>query len=168
MLPERERLGHTAAGVQSESGLSPVELPGSQEAPPAAALAVTVAELDATRALVGVTGELDLAVTGTLTDVLNGQLAAGRRVVLLDLSDLEFCSCAGLGALLANRSRFRDAGGALTLVGAPDCLKRLVQLTGANEILSAREWPERLARPEMAPDPPSGLQPDTTTVSRAH
>ena len=93
------------------------------------ALLTTVTAVDLTDAIVGLSGELDLAVVNAVTEVLDAQLDAGRRHVLLDVSELAFCTCAGLGCLMASRHRLAAVGGTLTLTGLNDSLRRLLQLT---------------------------------------
>lgn len=99
-------------------------------------LLITVTPADLTGATVGVTGELDLAVIDELTQVLNAQLEAGRRHVLIDVSDLAFCSCAGLGSLMASRHRFAAVGGTLTLTGLERYLGRLLRLTDLEQFFA--------------------------------
>ena len=96
-------------------------------APPA--LLVTVTDVDLAGATIRVTGQLDLAAVDILTEVLDAQLDAGRIDVRIDVSDVAFCSCAGLGSLLASRHRFAAAGGTLTLIGLDGCVGRLLRLT---------------------------------------
>ncbi|WP_329056107.1 STAS domain-containing protein [Amycolatopsis sp. NBC_01488] len=54
----------------------------------------------AERTVVAVTGELDLAVTGRLAARLGEELDLAPRALVIDLSDLTFCSARGLGVLL--------------------------------------------------------------------
>ena len=93
------------------------------------ALLTAVTAVDLTGAIVGLSGELDSAVVDVVTEVLNDQLDAGRRHVLLDVSELAFCSCAGLGCLVVSRHRFAAVGGTLTMTGLNDCVGRLLELT---------------------------------------
>ena len=124
------------AGVPSVT--LPVEPPRTADAT-RPALLVTVKAVDITGAIVRVTGELDLAATDMLTAALNAQLDAGRRDVLIDMSDLAFCSCAGLGSLVASHHRFVAAGGTLTLTGFEGCVGRLLRLTDLDQFFATSE-----------------------------
>ena len=115
------------------SVMSRPELPRTEDAA-RPALLITVNAVNLTGVIVAVTGELDFAVTRALTTVLDAQLDAGRRDVLIDVSNLAFCSCAGLGAILASRHRLAAVGGTLTLTGLEGYLERLLRLTELDQV----------------------------------
>jgi anti-anti-sigma factor len=46
--------------------------------------------------------------------------------MIVDLTDLTFCDCAGIGALIHQRIRLLEAGSALTIVNPPRMLQRLI------------------------------------------
>ena len=119
---------HTVAIVRADSGLVAVE-GADPEVSAGAVFVAIVTPVDQTRSNVTVTGELDLAVVPFLTDVLDREFADGRRDLMIDVSDLTFCSCAGLGGLLASRHRIAAAGGTLTLTDLAGCVGRLLHLT---------------------------------------
>jgi anti-sigma B factor antagonist len=166
---------HAAAIVRADSGLVAVERPKPEQSA-RAVLAVTVARHEPTHSNVKVTGELDLAVVPFLTDVMNRELAAGSRHLLVDVSELTYCSCAGLGALLATRHRFTSAGGTLTLTGLEGYLGRLMRLTDHLEHRSGRPaGPAERDRSQSAPqaaraargsDSPRGATPAPEPLAR--
>jgi anti-anti-sigma factor len=86
-------------------------------------------------ATVTVTGDLDCATAPRLRATLEG-LAASGQTVLVDLSGTEFMDCAGVGVLMGSHARQRDLGGDL-VVGSPGGpVLRVLELTGALEVIS--------------------------------
>ena len=104
-------------------------------------LEVTTIGIDTTHALVQLRGELDVASEPLVTAVLENQLGLGRRFVLLDLSRLSFCDCAGLHAIVAGHHAFVAAGGALRLAGLTRRLSRLLKLAHLDEVLILNDRP---------------------------
>lgn len=82
------------------------------------------------RALVRLTGELDLDTRDELRRVLDAALAASRTGVDLDLTDVRFCDCAGLNTLLAARERARREGRTLTFTAVGPAARHVFDLTG--------------------------------------
>jgi anti-anti-sigma factor len=103
------------------------------------ALLVVVSPVDSGDAVVVVAGDLDLAVVDVLRDVLDCQLAAGCRDVLIDLAGLSFCSCAGLAMLVEVHRRFEAVGGTVTLTGLEGCVGRLLRLIDLDHVFGSPE-----------------------------
>ncbi|MFI8461996.1 STAS domain-containing protein [Kitasatospora sp. NPDC085464] len=74
-------------------------------------------------------GEIDLDTAPTLRRALAAALASHREVVL-DLSEVTFMDCAGLGALVQACDQADRRGRRLILRGAGRCVVRLLELTG--------------------------------------
>jgi anti-anti-sigma factor len=87
-------------------------------------------------------GELDLASQGSLGRRLDPLTAAGRHLIL-DLSALRFCDCAGLGLFLRLQRQAAAAGGALHLLGPNPRFGRLLALTGTRELFQTEARPCR-------------------------
>jgi anti-anti-sigma factor len=79
-------------------------------------------------------GELDLATTPELSHLLEANEGEGCVGIVLDLGDLAFVDCAGLGPLLAASHRAAANGHRFTMLAASPAARRLFELTG-NEIL---------------------------------
>lgn len=80
--------------------------------------------------LVRLRGDLDLDSSDDLSERLAAQLREPARTVLLDVSEVTFCSSAGLG-VLADARRLADAGGIeLVLVGVGRSVHRPLEVTG--------------------------------------
>lgn len=97
-----------------------------------------------------VAGELDLATVGRLAAVLEQQYQAGRCFARLDLSEVSFLDCAGLGVLVHAHHRFL-AHGTLILTGVSPRIQRLLELTGLDQVLFTIA---RATDPQPAPNAP--------------
>lgn len=86
--------------------------------------------------LVALDGELDLSVVGLLDDAVRQAVAAGLRLVVIDLSALSFCDSSGLGGLLGASRVVRGVGGTLLVAGAHGAVQRLLQLTSMERALT--------------------------------
>lgn len=61
-------------------------------------------------------GELDLVSSPRVRQQVHEAVAAGRRNVVLDLSEVVFCDSSGVGVLIAARRLLHSCGGRLRLV----------------------------------------------------
>ncbi len=82
-------------------------------------------------------GELDLAVADELARVALEGLASASALSI-DLHEITFVDSTGLGSLLRIRNEATAAGKALTLVGVPPALDRLLQITGLTDAFERR------------------------------
>lgn len=98
-------------------------------------LTITVSKRDELRAGVRLVGELDLASVPILTACLENLAALGARYVRADLSGLSFIDCAGLGALLEAHFEFLRIRGTLIITGTGPTARRLMRITGLDEVL---------------------------------
>ncbi len=96
---------------------------------------VTCTARDGDGALVHLSGELDLSTAAELTAVLDGLAADGARRLLLDLTDLTFCDSTGIAAFVRADNRAADDGGWLRVTGATGRVRRVLQVTGLDEVL---------------------------------
>jgi anti-anti-sigma factor len=93
---------------------------------------------DTTRGTAALSGELDIAGTGRLRAVLDRLRHDGYTEIVIDLAELSFLDAAGLGVLARAHGEFRAAGGRIVLVGLDPGHRRLLALTGLDEILDVR------------------------------
>lgn len=63
-----------------------------------------------------ISGELDLGSSHMVRQQVHEAVAAGRRHVVLDLSEVRFCDSSGVGVLIAARRLLHSCGGRLRLV----------------------------------------------------
>jgi anti-sigma B factor antagonist len=90
---------------------------------------------DEWRAAVQLCGELDIANADELGRELNAHLDAGRRVIRVDASQVEFMDSTAVGALVRANTRCRDMHGSLILTGVRRPLQRLLQIAGLDQVL---------------------------------
>jgi anti-anti-sigma factor len=79
------------------------------------ALKVLRAEKDGW-AIVSVSGEMDLVTSPAVRQHVHDAVADGRRNVVLDLGDVQFCDSSGVGVLIAARRLMRSCAGRLRLI----------------------------------------------------
>ena len=85
--------------------------------------------------LVTVAGECDLHTGLQLRDVLTSEVSRRVRRLILDLSGLAFMDSTGLQVLLSVRNVLIVRGGILALVSPQPVVARVLELTGADQII---------------------------------
>lgn len=85
-------------------------------------------------AVVRPVGDVDTATAAPLREAIHGQVSAGARHVVLDLSGVEFMGSAGLALLIAEREAAISREGELRLAGVPRTAGRALSLTGLTEL----------------------------------
>lgn len=63
-----------------------------------------------------VSGELDLVTSPAVRQHVHDAVAEGRRLLVLDLSEVLFCDSSGVGVLIASRRLMRSCAGRLRLI----------------------------------------------------
>jgi anti-sigma B factor antagonist len=86
------------------------------------------------RTVVRLCGEADVSVVPLLTERLRDAAAAGNPIVV-DLADVAFLDCACLNALSIFSAAQRAAGRDSRLTGVPPFVRRLLVLTGREDLL---------------------------------
>lgn len=87
-----------------------------------------------------IAGELDMAAALKLEPQLDRLLdAPGVRRLECDLAGVSFVDSAGLGLLLALRERARDRGIAMTLVSVSAPVRRVLDFSGLETVLTAHD-----------------------------
>jgi anti-sigma B factor antagonist len=93
------------------------------------------ADLNGETALVGLSGEFDLAAEPEFA----GQVARIEgdrfRKVVLDLSEVTFIDSTGLRLILGLWERSRERGAELVLVRGPDAVHRVFEVTGLENVV---------------------------------
>ena len=85
------------------------------------------------RAVLVLTGDLDLAAVDDLREGAQVQLAAGCRHLTLDLTGVTFLDSSGLGALVELRNTTRRSGVTLAVVNVPPGPARIITIAGLAE-----------------------------------
>jgi anti-sigma B factor antagonist len=84
--------------------------------------------------LVELVGEADLT-SRQLKDVLDAEVAAGPALLVVDMSRLTFMDAGALQVILAAWRRLREAGGVMVLASPSGPVRRILELTGADELV---------------------------------
>ncbi|MEU7072424.1 STAS domain-containing protein [Streptomyces narbonensis] len=93
------------------------------------------------RVLARVSGEIDMDDAAGLREALATALAASRSGLDIDLAAVTFCDSSGLDVLLDLNRRAMDAGKTLVLTAVSRPTALLLSLTGAQRVLTVRDWP---------------------------
>ncbi|MEU3671759.1 MULTISPECIES: STAS domain-containing protein [Streptomyces] len=83
-----------------------------------------------------VRGDVDFDNAATLRTALLAALVSHRGSLLVDLSQVSFCDCAGLHTLLTARTASRRAGRSLHITASGRPVERLLQLTDTRDLLT--------------------------------
>ena len=86
--------------------------------------------------IVAISGEVDVCTEAPLQQALLRIIRERSARLMLDLSGVSFMDCAGLRALLATRRRAELRGGCMRLIAASAAVRRIIELTGAQEALA--------------------------------
>jgi len=87
------------------------------------------------RATIQVAGEVDLATSPQLQAVLIDLVDQGFHQLIVDLEQVSFLDCAGIGMLVNARCRVQTHGGSLKLVKPRPVVQRVLALTGMTTVL---------------------------------
>lgn len=85
--------------------------------------------------LVSLAGECDLNTSRELRDVLTSEVSRGAQRLILDLSELGFMDSAGMQVLMSTHALLNIRDGALTLVSPQPVVARILELTGADQLI---------------------------------
>jgi anti-anti-sigma factor len=80
--------------------------------------------------IVTISGSVDAQTAGEVTQYLSGQISAGWRQIILDMSQIDFMSSAGLRAILIALKGSRQQGGDLYLAGAQAGVEKVLKMAG--------------------------------------
>jgi anti-anti-sigma factor len=114
--------------------MAETESPGNLGEQPKA-LSVTVDNGGGDSTVVTVCGEIDLETCVELSTTL--ATLDGPRNVTLDLGDVSYIDSTGLRVLLTARDAAEKAGGSLRVSTTSHIVARLIEITGARELLDS-------------------------------
>ncbi|TKR22634.1 STAS domain-containing protein [Cellulomonas hominis] len=86
-------------------------------------------------AVLRVHGRLTMAAAGELKAAVDREVADGRTLVVVDLSDTAFLDSSGLGALVGGLRTARAAGGDLRIAGVGQQVRTVLELTTMDRVL---------------------------------
>jgi len=83
-------------------------------------------------------GRLTVVTAPTLRATVAERIAAGDRLIIVDLSVTEFVDSSGLGALVSCLKSARQSGGDLRLVAPTEQVAMVLRMTNLDRILQPR------------------------------
>ena len=86
-------------------------------------------------AVVTLPGEIDTSNDGQVRDMLTSALDDGTAVLVADAAGTAFCGCSGVTALLLAHHRAAAAGAQLRVVVGSPPMRRILELTAADQVL---------------------------------
>jgi anti-anti-sigma factor len=106
---------------------------------------VTIEERGGDTVHVTLLGELDISTASRLEDDLRRVEASSPKLLLLDLSKLDFMDSTGLRLLIGADARAREQGRRLVLIRGNEMVQRVLRVTRLDERLEIVEGPDALA-----------------------
>lgn len=85
--------------------------------------------------VVSVAGSIDAMTSTRLSEVMDGQIEAGRVNIVADLGEVEYTSSAGLRSMLASLKESRRQGGDFRLAAIRPGVFRVLEMSGFTSIL---------------------------------
>ena len=79
-------------------------------------------------------GNLDTNTVPEAQEALGAEIDAGKNKVVIDFTDLDYISSAGLRVLLSTAKRLRGSGGALRLFGLNEPVTEVFEISGFSTI----------------------------------
>jgi anti-sigma B factor antagonist len=90
--------------------------------------------------IMSVAGEIDVHTAPRLQGALAEALAGQEPVrIVVDMCAVGFCDSTGLNVLLAAQRRAREGGGELELASPRSAIRKVLQLTGLQGVLTVRD-----------------------------
>ena len=86
-------------------------------------------------AVLRVQGELDLSTEHHVTWSVDQAMVEDCTVVAVDLSGVPFIDCSAIGTLVGAAHRLRAASGEMLIVGVSPQVRRLLELTGTDNLV---------------------------------
>jgi anti-sigma B factor antagonist len=86
-------------------------------------------------AVVTLPDEIDIGNDGHVQDTLTSALGDGTAVLVADAGGTTFCGCSGVTALLLTHHRAAAAGAQLRVVVGSPSMRRILELTAADQVL---------------------------------
>ena len=88
--------------------------------------------------ILALAGRLDGLASPGLEKQIETALAAGSKVLVLDLAKLDYVSSAGLRVFLSAAKKFKTAGGRATFAALPPKIREVFELSGFLSVLDIR------------------------------
>ena len=100
-------------------------------------MSVEAKQLESGVAVIAISGRMALGgETERLDAAVKGLLEQNVKKFVLDITTLDYADSSGIGMLVCCLTNVKKAGGDLKLVGANPRIKRILNMTGVDSILS--------------------------------
>jgi anti-anti-sigma factor len=96
---------------------------------------LTVEARDDGTSVVRPAGRLDLLAAPGMRQRLAAEVAAGRRLIVVDLGSVSFIDSSGLGSLIGGLRAARQAGSDLRIAGASEQARMIFELMALDQVL---------------------------------
>jgi anti-sigma B factor antagonist len=96
-------------------------------------------------AVVAISGSIDALTSSEVSSHLTSQVGQGYRHIVLDLSQVEYMSSAGLRAIMEGLKSSRQAGGDLRLASPQPGVDKVLKMAGFPSILKSFASPVEAA-----------------------
>ena len=83
-------------------------------------------------------GETDIATVAELSELVTAQLAGGTVHLTIDVSGLSFADSASVRVLVLAARTLKERGGGLVLLRPQHGVARMLQITGADQMIKVR------------------------------
>jgi len=97
------------------------------------------------RVLVSVTGEVGVAAENQFREALASAISQETPCLVVDLADVPFMASAGVGVLMGIRAVLAARGASLVLASPQPAVARVLEVTGAADLIPVAAAPERAA-----------------------
>lgn len=81
---------------------------------------------------------MDNSNANEMLEIICSAQAEGRNNIILDLSNLEFLSSAGVGSIIGSIETSREAGGDIILCGVSDKIRHILEVLDLEDYLSLK------------------------------
>jgi anti-anti-sigma factor len=100
-------------------------------------MSVEAKQLDSGVGVVTIAGRLALGgETEQLDAAVKGLLQKDVKMLVLDITGLDYVDSSGIGTLVSSLTNVKKAGGELKIVGANPRIKRIFSMTGVDSMMS--------------------------------
>ena len=107
--------------------------------------------------VITLSGEADMTTVAELSELVTAQLSGGTSYLAIDASGLSFADSASVRVLMLAAVTLRKRGGALVLLRPQRALARMLEILGADQVITIREQADAAPEPECdAEEPPGG------------
>ncbi len=78
-----------------------------------------------------------------MVNIITGIQESGYKTIVMDMTDLEFLSSAGVGSILGTIETSREAGGDIILCNVPESINHILDVLDLTDYLTIRENKEK-------------------------